>query len=207
MGHYQQVVDVGLNEALLGPSRRAQAVPLRPEQGLQEERVQQGALGVALPDAAQHVDRLREPVCGDDVQPGARVEEEQEVDDLRQHGGVAQDEVEGAVRGGVEGLAGVEGENVVGPSPLELPLRHEQWEACVRAREGPLLPVADHSLPCEHLRDALGEGAREQLHVQPAQGYGPVVVQSGGPGTLGLSQRCASLQCIGGGAPRRMARY
>ena len=59
VGHYQQVVDVGLDEALLGPSRRAQAVPLRPEQGLQEERVQQGALGVALPDAAQHVDGLR----------------------------------------------------------------------------------------------------------------------------------------------------
>ena len=57
---------------------------------------------------------------GDDAQPGARVEEEQEVDDLRRHGEVAQDEVEGAVRGGVEGLAGVEGEDVTckscGPS-------------------------------------------------------------------------------------------
>ena len=59
VGHHQQVVDVGLDEALLGPSWRAQAVPLRPEQGLQEERVQQGALGVALLDAAQHVDGLR----------------------------------------------------------------------------------------------------------------------------------------------------
>ena len=59
VGHHQQVVDVGLDEAVLGPSRRAQAVPLRPQQGLQEERVQQGALGVALPDAAQHVDGLR----------------------------------------------------------------------------------------------------------------------------------------------------
>ena len=58
VGHYQQVVDVGLDEPLLGPSWRAQAVPLRPEQGLQEERVQQGALGAALPDAAQHVDGL-----------------------------------------------------------------------------------------------------------------------------------------------------
>ena len=124
-------------------------------------------------------------MCGDDAQPGARVEEEQEVDDLRRHGEVAQDEVEGAVRGGVEGLAGVEGENVVGPSPLELPLRHEQWGACVGAREGPLLPVADHSVPCEQFRDALGEGAREQLHVPLAQGYGPVVVQSGGARCLG----------------------
>ena len=59
VGHYQQVVDVGLDETLLGPSRRAQAVPLRPEQGLQEEREQRGALRVALPDAAQHVDGLR----------------------------------------------------------------------------------------------------------------------------------------------------
>ena len=58
VGHYQQFVDVGLDEALLGPSRLAAAVPLRPEQGLQEERLQQGALGVALPDAAQHVDGL-----------------------------------------------------------------------------------------------------------------------------------------------------
>ena len=58
VGHYQQVIDVGLDEALLGPSRRAQAVPLCPEQGLQEKRVLQGALGVALPDAAQHVDGL-----------------------------------------------------------------------------------------------------------------------------------------------------
>ena len=71
----------------------------------------------------------------------------------------AQDEVEGPVWGGVEGLAGVEGEDVVGPSPLELPLRHEQRGACVGAREGPLLPVADHSVPCEHFCDALGEGA------------------------------------------------
>ena len=56
-------------------------------------------------------------MCGDDAQPGACVEEEQEVHDLRRHGEVAQDEVEGTVRGGVEGLVGVEGENVVGPSP------------------------------------------------------------------------------------------
>ena len=84
------------------------------------------------------------------------------------------------MRGGVEGLAGVQGENVVGPSALELPLRHEQWGACVGAREGPMLPVADQSVPCEHFRDVLGEGAREQLHVQLAQGYGPVVVQSRG---------------------------
>ena len=104
----------------------------------------------------------------DDAQRGARVEEEQEVNDLRRHGEVAQGEVEGALRGDVEGLAGVEGENVVGPSPLELPLRHEQWGACCGAREGPLLPVADHSVQCKHFRDALGEGAREQLHVQLA---------------------------------------
>ena len=43
-----------------------------------------------------------------------------------------------------------------------------------------MLPVTDHTVPCEHFPDALGEGAREQLHVQLAQGYGPVVVQSGG---------------------------
>ena len=30
VGHYQQVVDVGLDEALLGPSLRAQAVPSAP---------------------------------------------------------------------------------------------------------------------------------------------------------------------------------
>ena len=64
-------------------------------------------------------------------------------------------------------------------------LRHEQWGACVGARECPLLPVADHSVPCEHFRGALGEGARKQLHVQLAQGYGPVVVQSGGARYLG----------------------
>ena len=81
VGHYKQVNDVGLDEALLDPSQQAQAVPLRPEQGLVEERVQQGALGVALLDAAQHVDGLRKPVCGDDAQPGARVQEEVEVDE------------------------------------------------------------------------------------------------------------------------------
>ena len=70
-------------------------------------------------------------MCCDDAQPGARVEEEQEVNDVRRHEEVAQDEVEGAVWGGVEGLAGVKGEDVVGPSPLELPLRHEQRGACV----------------------------------------------------------------------------
>ena len=63
-------------------------MPLGPEQGLQEERVQQGAFEVALPDAAQHVDGLCQPVRGDDAQPGARVEEAQEVDDLWRHGEV-----------------------------------------------------------------------------------------------------------------------
>ena len=48
-----------------------------------------------------------------------------------------------------------------------------------------MLPVADHSVLCEHLRDALGEGAREQLHVQLDQCYGPVVVQSGRARYLG----------------------
>ena len=82
------------------------------------------------------------------------------------------------MQGGIEGFAGVGGEAVVGPSPLELQLRHEQGRPNVAAGEGPLLPVADHSVPCEHYRDALAEGAREQLHVQLAQVYGPVVIQS-----------------------------
>ena len=89
VGHYQQVVYVGLDEAPFGLSGRTQTVHLGPEQGLQEERVQQEALRVALPDTAQHVDGLCQPVRGDDAQPGARVEEEQEVDDLRRHGEVA----------------------------------------------------------------------------------------------------------------------
>ena len=55
----------------------------------------------------------------------------------------------------------------------------------IGAREGPLLPVVDHAVSREQLRDALGEGAREQLHVQLAQYYGPVVVQSGGARHLG----------------------
>ena len=38
---------------------------------------------------------------------------------------MAQDDGECAVQGGVEGLAGVNREDVVGPSPLELQLRHE----------------------------------------------------------------------------------
>ena len=37
------------------------------------------------------------------------------------------------MRGGVRGLAGVEGEDVVEPSPLELLLRHEQERAGVGA--------------------------------------------------------------------------
>ena len=70
--------------------------------------------------------RLCHPVRGDDAQPGARVEEEPEVNHLWRHREVEQDEVECAVRGSVESLAGIEGVDVVGPSLLELSLRHEQ---------------------------------------------------------------------------------
>ena len=49
----------------------------------------------------------------------------------------------------------------------------------------PLLPIADHAVSREHLRDPLGEGAREQLHVQLAQGYKPVLLQFGGARYLG----------------------
>ena len=76
VGHYQQVVYAGLDEAPFGLSGRTQALPLGPELGLQEERVQQGDFGVALPDTVQHVDGLCQPVRGDDAQPGAPVEEE-----------------------------------------------------------------------------------------------------------------------------------
>ena len=64
-----------------------------------------------------------------------------------------------AVPGGVEGLGNVEGEDVVGSSLLEPPLRHEQGGAGVGAGEGLLLPIADHAVSREHLRDVLGEGA------------------------------------------------
>ena len=118
------------------------------------------------------MDWLRQPVRGDDAQPGARVEEEQEVNDLWRHGEVAQDEVGCDVCSGVEGLAGVEVEDVVGPSLLDLSLRHEQGGGGIGARESPLLPIADHAVSREHLRDALGEGACEQLHVQFARAIG-----------------------------------
>ena len=91
-----------------------------------------------------------------------------------------QDEVECAVRGGVESLAGVEGENMPRSCPLKLPLRQEYGGGGVGAGEGPLLPIADNTGSREHLSDPLGEGTSEQLHVQLAPGYGPVVVQSGG---------------------------
>ena len=89
VGHDEQVVYVGLDEAPFSLSGRAQTVPLCPEQGLQEKRVKQGAFGVALPDATQHVDGLCQPFRGDDAQPGTCVEEEQEVHDLWRHGEVA----------------------------------------------------------------------------------------------------------------------
>ena len=73
-----------------------------------------------------------------------------------------------------------EGEDVVGLPPLELPLRHEQGGPGVGAGEGLLLRVADHAVSCGHLCNQLGEGALEQLHVQLAQGYEPVVVQLSG---------------------------
>ena len=164
-------------------------MPLGPEWALQEERIQQGAFGVALPDAVPHVYWLCQPVCCGDAQSGTLVEEEQEFNDLRRHGEVAQDEVECAVRGGVEGLAGVDREDVVGSSPLELPLRHEQGGGGVGAGEGPLLPIADHAVSREHLRDPLGEGAREELHVQLARGYGPVLIQFGGARDIGAEPK------------------
>ena len=101
-------------------------MPLGLEQGLPEERIQQGAFRVAVPDAAQHVDWPSQPMCCGDAQSGRCVDEEQEVNDLRRHRQVAQDRVECAVRGGVKGLAGVEGEDVLGSCPPELPLRRER---------------------------------------------------------------------------------
>ena len=96
--------------------------------------------------AAQHVDWLCQPVRGDDAQPGARVEEEQEVNDLGWHGEVAQDEVDCAMRGGLEGFADVKGEDVVGPPPLELPLQYDQGGAVLEPRRAP--PCQSLTTPC-----------------------------------------------------------
>ena len=89
------------------------------------------------------------------------------------------------MRGGVECLAGVEGEDAFWLSPLELPLRHEQGEPGVGGGEGPPPRIADQAVSREHLRDPPGEGATKQLHVQLAQGYRLVVVQLGGAPDLG----------------------
>ena len=107
------------------------------------------------------------------------VEGRQEAKYRRRHEEVAQDEMDGSLRGGVEGLAGVEGEDIVGLPPLELPLRHERGGSGVGAGEGLLLPAADRARLCEPLCGPLGERAGEQLHVLLAQGYGLVVVQLG----------------------------
>ena len=69
--------------------------------------------------------------------------------------------------------------------PVGAAAAHEQGGPGVGAGERPLLPVADHAESCEHLRDPLGETAREQLHVQLTEGYGPVVVKLGGDRDLG----------------------
>ena len=37
-------------------------------------------------------------------------------------------------------------------------------------RGSPVLPVADQAIPLDYFCDLLGEGAREQLHVQFAHG-------------------------------------
>ena len=58
VSHYQQFVYAGLDEAPLGLSRRAQTLPLGPQQRLRKERVQQGALRVALPDTLQQCGRV-----------------------------------------------------------------------------------------------------------------------------------------------------
>ena len=105
------------------------------------------------------------------------MEEEQESNDLQRHRQVAQDERECDARGGVEYLAAVEGEDVVGSSPLELPLRHEQGGGGVRT-------TVSH----DDLRDLLGEEARERLHVQLTQGHALVVVRFGGTRDLGADQ-------------------
>ena len=112
------------------------------------------------------MDWLCQPARRGDAQSGRCMEEEEEVNDLRRNGEVAQDEVECAMLGCVEGLAGVEGEGVVGPSPHEMPLRHEQGEASFADGEGLLLSIADHAVSREHLRDPPGDGTGEQLHVQ-----------------------------------------
>ena len=90
--------------------------------------------------------------------------------DLRRHGEVAQDEVEGAVRGGVGGLAGVEGENVVGPSLLE---STGPGLACPHLHYYPLGP--ELRLP-RHLGALVVRGHQPQRRrrVGPcAQGLGP----------------------------------
>ena len=61
--------------------------------------------------------------------------------------------------------------------------------------------MADHAVSCEHHCDSLGEGAREQLHVHLAQGYGPVVVLLGETRYLGAeSDVCISPVHRGRGA-------
>ena len=69
-----------------------------------------------------------------------------------------------------------------------------------------MLPIADHAVSREHLCDPLGEWAREQLHVQLAQGYGPVVLQLGGARYLWAEPDVRPSPVHGGRAPRRMAR-
>ena len=124
-------------------------------------------------------------MCGDDAQPGARVEEEQEVDDVSRHGEGSRmrwrapcGAVSKALRASKE------------KTSLGLP----RWSCrCAMNSGGPVLepgraPCCQSlTTPCRVSTYVMRwvRGPVQQLHVQLAQGYGPVGVQSGRARYLG----------------------
>ena len=112
------------------------------------------------------------------------------------------------MRGSVEGLGDVEGQDMVFRHPLLKPaLRKENGRRRCRARHCPKLPIRLHPLQSQDNHKSTQEGGREHPHVLLPQCNGPIHVQAPVADSLGIGHIMALCWYSGTSAPRRMAPY
>ena len=99
-----------------------------PQKGLQEEEVEHGTFRTALPQASGKMDTPSGVMRGDDAHFGAAAKGLEELDELLRGPHVAQEESWCRMRGCVEGLGDIQGQNMILLlSPLQSALCQKHW--------------------------------------------------------------------------------
>ena len=148
------------------------------QKGHEEKDEEHGPFRTARPQAPMEADTRSGAMRGDDAHCGTAAKGLEDLDELLRNPHVAQEESQCPMRGCVEALGDMKGQDMILlPSPLQSALGQKHRSRRRLAWHGAKLPVFGEPLTSQACREPPDEGRHKHSHVLLPQRYRPVRIQ------------------------------